>query len=191
MATPPDRRAARPQFPGSLPQRPQPASPALQQRAFAALMLALISLFGMVMLGGNIRRGLVVLAVTLIIGAAGLFLAITTMSQSRRDGSARPRFVILATVLAVAGTAMSALALTGFALFWAQISQYENCLSGANTVSVRSACDQQLNNSLQTSVNLLGRLFAAVVVVFGAVVGPGVHVDAVAASVVGLIDHGG
>lgn len=155
MATPPDpRRApARPPQPVG-PYRPvrpplQPAAPALQQRAFAALMLALISLVGMLGLGNDIRRGVVVLAVTLVIAAVGLFLATTATSRSRRAGSARPRFVILATVLAAAGTGLSALALAGFALFWTQISHYESCLSGASTVSARSACDQQLNNSLQ------------------------------------------
>jgi hypothetical protein len=158
MATPPDprRTPVRPPRPVG-PYRPvrpplQPAAPELRQRAFAALMLALISLVGMMLLGSDIRRGIVVLAVTLAIGAIGLFLALTAMSRSRRAGSARPRFVILATVLAIAGTGLSALALVGFALFWTQINQYENCLSGANTVTARSACDQQLNNSLQSSL---------------------------------------
>jgi hypothetical protein len=120
-------------------------------------MLALISLCGMMMLGNDVRRGVIVLAVTLIIGAVGLFLAITAMSRSRKAGSARPRFVILATVLAVVGTGLSALALAGFALFWTQVNQYENCMSGANTVSAQNACNQQLNNSLQAGVGLLGR----------------------------------
>jgi hypothetical protein len=131
-------------------------SPALQQRAWAALMLALISLVGLMLLSSNARRGIVVLAVTLVIGAVGLWLAITTMSRSRRAGGARPRFVVLATVLAVAGTGFSAVALLGFALFWPQISQYENCMAGANTVAAQNACSQQLNNSLQGSVHLLG-----------------------------------
>jgi hypothetical protein len=155
MATPPDRRTpARPQFPAPFQQQRPPASPALQQRAFAALMLALISLFGMIVLSGNLHRAVVVLAVTLIIGGTGLWLAISAMSQSRRTGSARPRLAILATVLAVVGTGLSVLALAGFALFWTQLNQYANCMSGANTVSAQSACSQQLNNSLQSSVRL-------------------------------------
>ncbi len=155
MATPPDRRTpARPQFPGPYKQQRQPASPALRQRAFAALMLALISLFGMIVLSGNLHRAVVGLAVTLVIGGTGLWLAITTMSRSRQAGSARPRFVILATVLAVIGTGLSVLALAGFALFWTQINQYANCMSAANTVSTQTACNQQLNSSLHTSVGL-------------------------------------
>jgi hypothetical protein len=119
-------------------------------------MLALISLFGMVVLSGNLHRAVVVLAVTLIIGGTGLWLAVTTMSQSRRAGSGRPRLVILATVLAVLGTGLSALALIGFALFWTQINQYANCMSAASTVATQSACDQQLNNSMHSSMGLGG-----------------------------------
>jgi hypothetical protein len=155
MATPPDRRTpARPQFPGPLQKQRPPASPALQQRALAALMLALISLFGMIVLSGNLHRAVVVLAVTLVIGGTGLWLAITAMSRSRRAGSARPRVAILATVLAVIGTALSTIALAGFALFWTQLNQYADCMSAANTISGQSACSQQLNNSLDNTVGL-------------------------------------
>jgi len=158
MATPPDRLPpARHPLPGPLQQRRPPAGPALQQRAFAALMLALISLFGMIVLSGNLHRAPVVLAVTLIIGGTGLWLAITAMSRSSRDGSARPRLVILATVLAAVGTGLSALALAGFALFWTQINQYGNCLAGATTVAEQNACNQQLNNSLQDKFGLPSR----------------------------------
>jgi hypothetical protein len=117
-------------------------------------MLALISLFGMIVLSGNLHRAVVVLAVTLIIGATGLWLAISAMSRSRRAGSARPRMAVLATVLAAVGTGLSILVLAGFALFWTQINQYADCMSGANTVSQQSACSQQLNNSLHNSVGL-------------------------------------
>jgi len=130
--------------------------PALQQRAWAGLMLALISLVGLLLLSGNARRGIVVLSVTLVIAAVGLWLAITAMSRSRQEGGARPRLAVLATVLSVAGTGISALALLAFILFWPQISKYQNCMAGANTVAAQDACKQQLNNSLQGSAHLLG-----------------------------------
>ncbi|HTU76690.1 MAG TPA: hypothetical protein VMG38_24505 [Trebonia sp.] len=111
----------------------------------------------MIVLSGNLHRAVVVLAVTLVIGGTGLWLAITATSRSRRAGSARPRMVILATVLAVIGTALSALLLAGFALFWTQINQYANCISEAGTVAAQSACKQQLDNSLQSGAGLAGR----------------------------------
>jgi hypothetical protein len=56
---------------------------------------------------------------------------------------------VLATVLGVLGTGLSALALLGFALFWPQVSQYENCMAAASTPAAQNACTQQLSNSLQ------------------------------------------
>jgi hypothetical protein len=129
----------------------------LQQRALAALMLTVISLLGIPGMSGNIRRGVIVLAVTMIIGAVGLWLSFTAMSRSRKAGTARPRFTIAASVLGIIGTGLSALVLIGFAMFWTQISQYANCTAGANTVASQNACYQQLNNSMQKSVQLLGR----------------------------------
>jgi hypothetical protein len=110
----------------------------------------------LLMANGNIRRGIVVLAVTLVIGGGGLWLSTTAMSQAKKAGTARPRLSVLATVLAVAGTGLSAIALLGFALFWPQISQYSKCMAGANTVIAQTACNQQLSNSLPTNVHVLG-----------------------------------
>jgi hypothetical protein len=130
----------------------------LQQRALAALALAILSLLGLAgFTPTDIRRGVVVLAVAVVVGAIGLWLSFTAMSRSRKGGTARPRFAIAASVLGVAGTGLSTLMLIGFAMFWPQLSQYANCISGANTVATTNACDQQLTNSLQSTARLLGR----------------------------------
>lgn len=140
--------------PGLRPPRP-PADPALQQRAWAALMLAVISLFGM-MLIGNVRRGVYVFAVALVIAAIALWLSLSAMSRARRGGSGRPRGAVLAVVLGTAGVAFSTLALAAFVMFWPQLTQYANCLSGAITVSAQQACQQQLNNSVNSEIGVLG-----------------------------------
>jgi ABC-type amino acid transport system permease subunit len=127
----------------------------LQQRVWAALMLAIISLFGMMMIG-NVRRGVYVVAVALVIAAIALWLSITAMSRARRGGSGRPRAAVLATILGAVGFAFSALVLAGFAMFWPQLTQYSNCLSGANTVAAQQACQQQLNNSVGNEISVLG-----------------------------------
>ncbi len=143
--------------PGARPPRPPrpPTDPALQQRAWAALMLAVISLFGMMMIG-NVRRGVYVVAVALIIAAIALWLSISAMSRARRGGTGRPRGAVFATVLGAFGLAFSAFVLAGFAMFWPQLTQYSNCLSGASTVSAQQACQQQLNNSVGNEVSILG-----------------------------------
>jgi hypothetical protein len=128
----------------------------LQQRALAALLLALISLVGLLMVSDNIRRGAVVLVVVLAIGGAGLWLSMTAMSRARRAGTARPRLALTATVLAVAGTGLSALMLLAFVIFWPQIVQYSDCMAGANTVIAQNACNKQLSNTLRNDVSLVG-----------------------------------
>jgi predicted PurR-regulated permease PerM len=160
--TPPEHRPPAPRpGPGSgfgprPPRRPRaPADPALQQRAWAALLLALISLFGMMMIG-NVRRGVYVVAVSLIIAAIALWLSTSAMSRARRHGSGRPRGATLAVVLGAAGLGFSAFVLIGFAIFWPQLSQYSDCMSGANTVAAQQICRQQLDNSVGTQLSILG-----------------------------------
>jgi predicted PurR-regulated permease PerM len=139
---------------GLRPPRP-PADPTLQQRAWAALMLAILSLFAMMMIG-NVRRGVYVVAVALVIAAIALWLSTSAMSRARRGGSGRPRGAVLATVLGAVGLVFSGFVLAGFAMFWPQLTQYSNCLSGANTVAAQQACRQQLNNSVGTQISILG-----------------------------------
>jgi predicted PurR-regulated permease PerM len=119
-------------------------------------MLAIISLFAMMMLGGNVRRGVYVVAVALVIAAIALWLSISAMSRARRGGSGRPRGAVLATVLGAVGFVFSAVVLASFAMFWPQVTQYSNCLSGANTVAAQQACQQQFNNSVGGEISLLG-----------------------------------
>ena len=140
--------------PGVRPPRP-PTDPALQQRVWAALMLALISLFAMTMIG-NVRRGVIVVGVAFIIAATALWLSTSAMSRARRGGTGRPRAAVFATVLGTAGLVFSGLALAVFAVLWPQLTQYSNCLSGANTVSAQQACKQQLNNSVGNEIKVLG-----------------------------------
>ena len=135
---------------------PRPAAdPVLQQRVWAALTLAVLSLLSM-MLIGNVRRGVYVVAVALVVAAIALWLAISAMSRARRGGTGRPRGAIFATVLGTAGVLFSAFVLAGFAMFWTQLQQYSSCLSGAGTVSAQQACQQQLTNSVGNEISILG-----------------------------------
>ncbi len=133
----------------------QPTDPALQQRTWAALMLAFLSLIAMMAMSGNVRRSVVVVAVALAVAVTGLWLVLSAMSGARRGGSGRPRGAILATVLGVLGCVFSVSVLAAFLLFWPQLTQYSDCLSGANTVAAQQACQQQLNNSVGSEIGVL------------------------------------
>jgi predicted PurR-regulated permease PerM len=132
-----------------------PADPALQQRAWAALTLAVLSLLSL-MLIGNLRRGVYVVAVALVIAAIALWVALRAISRARRGGTGRPRGATLAVVLGAAGFIFSAFVLAGCVTFWPQLTQYANCLNGANTASTQQACQQQFDNSVNGEMRILG-----------------------------------
>jgi len=132
-----------------------PADPSLQQRAWAALALAVLSLLSL-MLIGNLRRGVYVVAVALVIAAIALWVALRAMSRARRGGTGRPRGATLAVVLGAAGFILSGFVLVGYAAFWPQLTQYSNCLNGANTASTKQACQQQFDNSVNGEMRILG-----------------------------------
>jgi predicted tellurium resistance membrane protein TerC len=139
------------------PPRPQlpPASPALQQRGWAALALSVLSLLAMTAVG-NVQRGVYVVAVALAVAIGGLVLAFTTMSAARRERTRRPRGVLAGAVLGVIGTVLCAFVLGGFLIFWTQLHQYANCMNAANTTASQTACQNQLNNSVSSEIRDLG-----------------------------------
>ena len=145
---PPPRQAPRPQ--------PPPSSPALQQRAWAGLTLAVLSLLSM-MLISNLQRAVYVIGVAFVVAAIALALAISAMSSAKRSRTRRPRGAVLGTVLGVIGFVFGGFALAGLLLFSAQFTQYANCLNDAGSVAAQqSACQTQLNNSVGKEIGILG-----------------------------------
>lgn len=128
----------------------------LQQRAWAAVLLSLVGLFAMAGSGGNISRGVYVIAVAIVIAVVALWLAGTAMTRARRIGSTRPSGAIFAVVLGAIGIGLGAMVLAGCALFWPQLTQYSRCESGAGTLTAQQACRQQMQDSLGNEIGLLG-----------------------------------
>jgi predicted PurR-regulated permease PerM len=117
--------------------------------------MALIGLFGMAESGGNIRRGVYVIVAAVVIAALALWLAVTAMTRARRIGSSRPRGAIFATVLGVIGVGLGAMLLIAYAMFWPQLTQFSQCLSGAGTISAQQACYQQMDDSVGGEINVI------------------------------------
>jgi hypothetical protein len=159
MPTPTNHPQPPPRSPFLPPEpRPQapPSSPALQQRAWAALTLAVLSLFAM-MLISNLQRAVYVIAVALVFAVIALVLAISAMSAAKRSGTRRPRGAAFGTVLGAIGLLFGGFALAGFLLFSAQFTQYANCMNAAGSVAtLQSACQTQLNNSVGNEIGILG-----------------------------------
>lgn len=141
--------------PAPRPQLP-PAAPALQQRAAAALVLAVLSLIAM-MLIGNLQRAPYVMGVTLVVAVVGLALAISAMRAAKRAGTRRPRASVASVVLGGIGTLFSGLALLGFLIFWSQLMQYANCMNAAaSSTAAQNVCQTVFNNSVSAKIADLG-----------------------------------
>jgi hypothetical protein len=124
-----------------------PAEPRLQQNAFAGLVLALLSLIAMLFIG-NLNRGAVVAGVALAVAVIALLLLVPALRAARRAGSRRPRGAMGGLILAIAGAVFSGMAFIGFTAFGTQIDQYASCVNAAGTSAARTACQTQLENSI-------------------------------------------
>jgi hypothetical protein len=132
-----------------------PPDPAVRQRALAALMLGALSLIGLVLGLGNLRRGIYVAVLTLLFAVGAIWLGVTASRKARRSGTARPRGAVGGITLGWIGLAFSALWLLVLAVFWPQLNAYYNCMGGANTVTAQQACHDQLNNSVGGEISVL------------------------------------
>jgi hypothetical protein len=132
-----------------------PPDPALRQRALAALTLGLLSLLGLALGLGSLRRGVYVAVLTLLFAATAIWLGAGAARRARRGGMARPRGAVGGIVLGGFGLAFSALWLLVLAVFWPQLSTYYKCMSSANTVVAQQACHTQFNNSVGGEISVL------------------------------------
>ena len=137
------------------PRQLPPPDPALRQQALAAFVLGVLSLLGLALGLGNLRRGVLVAVVTLLFAVTAIGLGISVSRRARRGGTARPRGAVSGIVLGGAGLAFSALWLLVLAVFWPQLSTYDNCMSSANSVAAQQVCHTQLNNSVGGEISVL------------------------------------
>jgi ABC-type amino acid transport system permease subunit len=139
-----------------LPGRPlPPPDPALRQQALAAFALGVLSLVGLALGLGNLRRGVFVAVLTLLFGVTAIWLAVRAGRRARRSGTARPRGATSGIVLGGFGLAFSMLWLLVLAVFWPQLNTYYNCMSGASTSLAQQHCHTQLTNSIGGEISVL------------------------------------
>jgi len=127
----------------------------LRQRALAAFSLGLLSLVGLALGLGNVRRSVYVAILALLFAVTAIWLGAGANRRARRSGTARPRGAISGIVLGGFGLAISALWLMALAVFWPQLNAYYNCMNGANTVVAQQACHNQLTNSIGGEISIL------------------------------------
>lgn len=143
---PVDPRSSRPQA--------APAEPAAQQRALAALLVALLSLTGVLALGFP-QRGVYLVGYALLAGLVAMWLAVSALARARRSHTARPHGSAAATAIAGIGILLSTVLLLAFAVFGRQLSAYGRCLSAAGTSTAQQACQAQLTHALNREMSAL------------------------------------
>jgi len=139
-----------------LPARQLPApDPASRQQALAAFVLGALSLLGLALGLGNVRRGVFVAVLTLLFAVIAIWLGVIVNRRARRGGTARPRGATSGIVLGWFGLTFSALWLLVLAVFWPQLNAYYNCMNSANTVAAQQVCRTQLSNSIGNELSIL------------------------------------
>src|ERR1022692_2446639 len=138
----------------------RPPAPGAQQRALVALVLGLLAMFGLFSVSdligiGDLRRSILLVVFSLLVGAAALWLGVSGVVRSRRAATGRPRGSVSAIILGIIGILFSGLLLITFAVLWQQFSAYSQCMRGANTLAAQHACQNQLRQSVNTETSKL------------------------------------
>ena len=137
------------------PRQLPPPDPALRQQALAAFALGLLSLLGLALGLGNLRRGVFVAVLTLLFAVTAIWLGIAVSRRARRSGTARPRGAVSGIVLGGFGLAFSLLWLLVLVVFWPQLSAYYSCMASANTIAAQQVCHTQFTNSVGSEISIL------------------------------------
>ena len=128
-----------------------PAEPAAQRRAVAALLVALLSLTGVLALGDP-QRGVYLVAYALLAGVVAMWLAITSLARARRGRTARPHGSAAATAIAGIGILVSSVLLLAFIVLGRQMSAYGDCLSAAGTTTAQQSCQVQFTHAVNREI---------------------------------------
>ena len=132
-----------------------PPDQASRQQGMAAFALGVLSLLGLALGLGNVRRGVFVAILTLLFAAIAIWLGVMVNRRARRGGTARPRGATSGIVLGWFGLVISALWLLVLAVFWTQLNTYYNCMNSANTVAAQQVCRTQLSNSIGNEFSIM------------------------------------
>ena len=131
-----------------------PAEPAVQQRAVAALLVALLSLTGVLALGDP-QRGVYLVAYALLAGVVAMWLAVSSLARARRGRTARPHGSAAATAIAGIGILFSSILLLAFIVLGRQMSEYGQCLSEAGTTTAQQFCQVQFTHAVNREISSL------------------------------------
>jgi hypothetical protein len=143
---------------GQQPRRPRPkALPRreLRQRALAASVFGLISLFAL-SAAGEVRHSLYLVAFAFGVAVIAIVTGVSAARRARREETARPRGSMAAVILGSVAIFLSVVSLVAI-VFATQFSAYETCASHAAGSAAKQACAQKLVRAVQHKMDGSGQ----------------------------------
>ncbi|HUA28251.1 MAG TPA: hypothetical protein VMC03_05160 [Streptosporangiaceae bacterium] len=121
----------------------------MRHRAFAALILGVLSVLSLLGIGSNYHRGIFLVIFGVVVGITACWFGVTALRKASQAGTMRPRWALFGTVLGALGALFGVLVLIFFAAFWQQLNRYSECMNTANTPSAQQTCMNQLRQSVK------------------------------------------
>jgi len=119
-------------------------------------VFGVISLLALLGLGTDLRKGVYLLAFSMVVGLAACVIGITALVKARRTGTYRLRGAIGGIVLGALATLISVPILVTYLAFPTQVNNYVNCLSQAQNSSQQQACMTRFYRSIHLGTSALG-----------------------------------
>jgi hypothetical protein len=136
------------------PRRPRPTAPPrreLRQRALAASIFGLISLFAL-SAAGEVKHALYLVVFSFAVAVLAIVAGASAGRRARREQTARPRGSLAAIILGSAAIFLCAVSLVAI-VFATQFSNYETCISNAPSSAAKQACAQQFMQAVQKKID--------------------------------------
>ena len=131
-----------------------PAEPAAQRRAVAALLVALLSLTGVLALGDP-QRGVYLVVYALLAGVVAMWLAMTSLARARRGRTARPHGSAAATAIAGVGIVLERGPAACLHRAWTADVRLRRVPERAGTTTAQQSCQVQFTHAVNREIAAL------------------------------------
>jgi predicted PurR-regulated permease PerM len=123
----------------------------LRQRALAAAVFGLLSLFAL-SAAGQVNHALYLVAFAFVVAVIAIVAGASASRRARREETARPRGSLAAVILGSVAIFLCAVALVAI-VFARQFADYQTCISNAPTSAAKQACATKFMQAVQKQVN--------------------------------------
>ena len=123
----------------------------LRQRALAATVFGLLSLFAL-SAAGQVAHALYLVAFAFVVAVVAIVAGASASRRARREETARPRGSLAAVILGSLAVFLCAVSLIAV-VFASQFAAYETCISNSPSSAAKQACATKFMQAIQKQVN--------------------------------------